>query len=1014
MLAKSRGRSVIADLAGPPIRFVGRQGELATLRNGYEVAESGRPRLVLIAGDAGMGKTRLLRELRAGIEPPAVVLHGHCYEDAPLPYLPFVEALRALLEIRPDSLDVLDAEEAASVRRLLGKDGRTDVARATEPVAQQEQAQLFMPACRLLMDGPPRGTTVLIIDDIHWADSPSMGLLTHLIFALADRAARQPVPFLVVATCRSAETEGRIARGIDRLMREDICETVELKGLDDYESAELIAGLGFARPSHQLVTSLLEGTAGNPLFIQEAMHQLSQAQAITERGGYLVTAMPASQLRLPRQLTDAITLRLDALSAFQRRVLTLAAFIGDRFDFSLLRAVAEAGEEELLQALEDSIEQRLLLTEGPGFRFGHPLIRKLLYSSTTGPRRQKIHSRIADVLEQRYGDSLELHISEIAHHLVLSGPLTPAEKLAEYCRAAGDRAFSVYAWAEAARHYDIAVAATRESRLFSLHDIAELHFHAGVASYRDMDAGPSMHHLEEAAKGFRETNDARGLTATEIQRVGLRLTVAAVPFGTRPPLEELKAALKDLPADEVELAAEGLAILSSAHWHSREREQAIALSDAALALGRKHNNKRICMKALNDRGLANASALNLRVSVADFDESQRLAKELNDPRYLSQPLPRICAPLIALGQFEDAEDAVAEACSETSRTQDWGDHSIALAYRVSLANFRGDFTLVERNATRGLAIARRSHYPWGAAVILPTLAFSRCLRGAFDEAEDAIQAMVEPGSITGEPGAAIRAVGYVYTVLIRCLSGAVEEAREAVPQMLGLARSAAGRDLESLAGYCALAEIAHHTGHAGGALGQYDVLQFARKQEALFCPSWGFLIPRVMGVITADNRMWDESEKYFREALDVAERVGAGTELGRASLDYAHMLAKRSVGKDREQASVYLGKATQLFEDLGISLFSAEASQLGALLQTPTRSQPLVRQKHPAGLSDREVEVLRIVARGRTYQQIADELVLSHKTVARHLSNIFAKTGVDNRSAATAFAFQTGIVEAQS
>src|SRR5207247_11250742 len=112
----------------------------------------------------------------------------------------------------------------------------------------------------------------------------------------------------------------------------------------------------------------------------------------------------------------------------------------------------------------------------------------------------------------------------------------------------------------------------------------------------------------------------------------------------------------------------------------------------------------------------NASALNLRDCVADVSESQRLANELGDHRYLSQPLPRICAPLIALGEFDAADHAIEEACRATTRTQEWGDHSIALAYRVSLANFRGDFNAVESNAARGLAIARRSHYPWGAAV----------------------------------------------------------------------------------------------------------------------------------------------------------------------------------------------------------------------------------------------------------------------------------------------------------
>jgi DNA-binding NarL/FixJ family response regulator len=1009
LVAKQRGHSMILDDAGLSGRFVGRQRELALLKQAFDEAKSGMPRLVMIGGDAGVGKTRLVREFRASVQGSALILYGHCYEDAPLPYLPFVEVLRSLLDACPDAIEVLGTEDAVVIKRLLGRDGATSGERSTET---PERAGLFIPATRLLLEGTRERLRVLILDDMHWADPPSVDLLTHLVFALAERWARQPVRSLVVATYRSGETDARVARGIDRLKREGICEALELVGLDNDETAELIGGLGFARPSHQLVSTLLDATAGNPLFIQEAMHQLTQGSAIAERGGHLVTTALSSQLRLPRQLTDAIALRLQTLTTFQRQVLTIAAFLGDRFDFPLLLVIAEADEEEVLEALESCVEQGFLLTEGAGFRFAHPLIRKALYSGTTGPRRQRVHSRIAEALEGQYADSLEDHISEIAHHLVLSGPLTPAEKLAEYARAAGDRAFSIYAWTEAARYYDVAVAAAGESGVFSLHDIAELHFHAGVASYRDMDAGPSMHHLAEAADGFRKTGDIRGLTATEVERVRLRLTVAAVPFGTRPPLDDLKAAVKDLPDAEIELAAEALGILSSAHWHSREREQAIALSGAALELGRKHNNTRICMKALNDRGLANVSALNLKASLADFEESQQLARGLEDRRFLSQPLPRMCATLVAMGAFDRADEIIEEACSVTSQTQDWGDHSIALAYRTALANFRGDFAAVERNAARGLAIARRAHYPWGAAVILPTLASSRCLRGAFDEAEDAIQVLVEPGGITDEPGPALMAVAFVYRVLIRGLAGAIEEATAAVPQLLAVAQSTGRKDMESLAGYCALAEIAHLAEHRADMMGQLDILRFAHDKDALFAPSWGFLIPRVLGLVAADSRNWDEAESHFEEALEVGARLGARTELARTWLDYAHMLASRSSRKDPERAALLLGQATQTFEDLGITLFSTQAAELAALLQAPVMPEPRVRVNYPDGLSQREVEVLRIVARGRTYQQIADELVLSHKTVARHISNIFDKTGVDNRSAATAYAFQNSLVKA--
>jgi DNA-binding NarL/FixJ family response regulator len=274
--------------------------------------------------------------------------------------------------------------------------------------------------------------------------------------------------------------------------------------------------------------------------------------------------------------------------------------------------------------------------------------------------------------------------------------------------------------------------------------------------------------------------------------------------------------------------------------------------------------------------------------------------------------------------------------------------------------------------------------------------------------------MTEPGSITDEPGAAIRAVGFVYRVLIRCLAGNVEQARESVPQMLQLAREAGGRDLESVAGHAALAEIAHRTGHAGGAMAQYDALKFARSRDMLFCPSWGFLLPRVLGVIAADNEVWDESQVLFQEALAAAEPINATMELARTYLDYASLLVKRNSRKDREQARDHLRTAGDLFESMGVTLFAGEATHLAAALEVPFSEEVPAAAKHPAGLSEREVEVLRIVARGLTYQQIADELVLSHKTVARHISNIFAKTGVDNRSAATAYAFENGLVATEN
>jgi DNA-binding NarL/FixJ family response regulator len=257
-------------------------------------------------------------------------------------------------------------------------------------------------------------------------------------------------------------------------------------------------------------------------------------------------------------------------------------------------------------------------------------------------------------------------------------------------------------------------------------------------------------------------------------------------------------------------------------------------------------------------------------------------------------------------------------------------------------------------------------------------------------------------------------VGFVYRTLIRCLAGDVAQARAALPQMLAIAQATGGRDLESLPGFCALAEIAHHTDQPDAAPGQDDALVYAHQQGALFCASWGFSIPRVLGLIAADNKRWDESEERFEEALAVVSRLDAKAELARIRLDYAEMLVKRESRTDVEKAGMLLAEAVRAFDDLGITLFSSRAAALAELLLAPIPTETPTRQKFPDGLSQREVEVLRIVARGKTYQQIADELVLSQKTVARHMSNIFDKIGVGNRSAATAYAFQHGLVAAET
>ena len=310
MVAKPREHSLMFDDEAPAGRFVGRQRERALLESTFKEVASGHPRLVLVSGDAGMGKTRLTRELKNLAEQHATVVQGRCYENAEAAYWPFIELLRSCLEQRRDALKGIGKREADAVLHLLGMGGEGGE-RVAEP-SGSEQVKLFLGVTNILCATARRRPLVMVLDDLHWADVPSLELLSHLVFTVREAAGHGDLPMLIAGTYRSGDLEARAGKELDRLRRDEICLSIELDGLDEIEVGEFIRELGFPRASHQLVVTVSEATRGNPLFIQEAMRHLAASGAIEERGGYLVTTIPAAELKLPEQVTDAISERIAA------------------------------------------------------------------------------------------------------------------------------------------------------------------------------------------------------------------------------------------------------------------------------------------------------------------------------------------------------------------------------------------------------------------------------------------------------------------------------------------------------------------------------------------------------------------------------------------------------------------------------------------------------------------------------------------------------------------------------
>jgi class 3 adenylate cyclase/tetratricopeptide (TPR) repeat protein len=912
-------------------RFVGRGRERAWLARCLEETLAGRPRVVLVSGEAGLGKTRLARELEAVARAAHVhVCRGRAYEDLALPYLPFLEILREQLDDMPEA-----------VRRALGDDAERLLAVARgEPVptpasrlapagnSAETRIGLFVSLCRATLALARLRPTLLVLDDLHWADEATIDQLAHLVFALAD--AEDPVSLLVLGLHRVPAEGGPLGRTLARVAREPVFAALELAGLDESEVTALVAGLGVPRPSRQLATSIHGATGGNPLFVEEVVHALQRRGWIEERGGFQVTRAPVDELELPASPAAAIEARSAALGERCRAALTTAAFLGDRCSVAALAAASGMPEDELLDLLDEARRHGLVRSEGELVEFAHPLVRHVLYTGPSTPRRRRLHRRIAESLELRHGAAARDHALEIAHHLIRAGGESESAKLAEFSRLAGDQAFARLAWADAARFYEAAASAAEQLGHAAPAELAELRFLAGLSHYRNMDAGPCTHHLDQAIEGYRACGDARGLARALVERTRVQLTMG-VRYGAgveRGPFEEALAAL---PQGDVALRGWLHTMLAESHFNTREHGASEAEARRALELGLAAHDPALCAQASSNLGVALLQQLRLDEALATMRVSHADAVRAGDPWIEGWPLQRMPIALTWRGDLEDAEQTALQACELSRRTQDWAEYSLALATHVAVAVARGEFVRAEEQARESLSMARRSHYPWGAALSLGALAGARALRGDFAAAGRAIDTLVAPGEVFEDAGPALRFLAQVYRQLLAARQGQLGGDEPLAVRLL-LADPAAEPDPQTLSALCAGAETALRIGDVALATSCSAPLARAAAGGVAFSTGWLFLVPRALGAIAAREEDWERAERCFAAAEEIATRSGSRAELALTLLDRARGLARRDADGDRQRAGELLRRASALLDALGMVPLEEEAIELAARL----------------------------------------------------------------------------------
>jgi len=432
--------------------------------------------------------------------------------------------------------------------------------------------------------------------------------------------------------------------------------------------------------------------------------------------------------------------------------LTLAALLGDGVSPQILEAVSGMGEESLLDVLEEGIHQHLLLSEGQAWWFVHPLIRHVFYQMPSAARRQRLHQQIGQMLEHLYADSFDAHLREIAHHFIRAGPAAAPETIVTYARRTGDQAFMAAAWGDAAQYYEAALSAAESIPHFPVRDRAELHYRAGLAHYRDMDAGPTIDHYAKAIAAYRLAGDIRGAARALMEQARTRYTLASVPLGTLADIQPLEAALEALGERETALHGNILTVMSDAYSTAQQQNKTKELAQHALEIGQRLKDDRLRAYAYFVLGVAQARSLHTQEGVECHQKALALARRSDDLVLQDWPLTRLPVALTWLGRFQEVETVSQEACALTRKYQDWAAYSVASSALTSVAVAKGDFEAAESLAHETMLMVSRSHYPWGGVRALYALACAHTLRGDWAAAEAILDMLIDPGRVFRESG----------------------------------------------------------------------------------------------------------------------------------------------------------------------------------------------------------------------------------------------------------------------
>ena len=901
--------------------FVGRDGELERLGQLWKEATAGELRLALLAGEPGVGKTRLAAELAGMVhDEGATVLAGRCDEDLGVPYQPFVEALRHFVDHAPvvsGRLGRYGGELARLVPELSEQAPGLPAPLRSDP--ETERYRLFDAVADWLAVASAEEPLLLVLDDLQWAAKPTLLLLRHVVRAGGGRV-------LVLCTYRDTELthDHPLVELVADLRRRGGVERLSLSGLDDVGVAAIVeqaSGRALDEATLALARAVYEETEGNPFFVREVLRHLAETGAVERQEGGWTTRLPVEELGIPEGVREVVGHRLSRLSADTNQALRVAAVVGSEFELGVVQAAGDLGEETLLGAVEEAAAARVVTeVSATRFRFAHALVRATLYESLTAARKVTLHRKAAEAIETIHEGALDNYVPALAHHWAkASAPVTDPVRAVDYARRAGDRALAQLAHDEAADYYasgldllDAGGADPADPRRL------ELLIGRGEAQRRASDPGYRQT-LLDAAHLAAQLGDAHALARAALANtLGYVWTGVLVIDADR--VEMLEAAIAAVGDGDLRLQARLLATLGLELAWEPDPHRRLGLSEEALRIARSLGDPETLAAVLLARDYTIGAPDNATERFTATTELLEVAERLGDPVLASRALSLRFKAAMELADVAEAERCLAR---NQALVADLGQPALTWATMHHHATLR----ILHGDADAEAAITAAHEFGMSAGrpdIDFLSLGHWRTLRwdqGRLGEFEDWTRQVLER---TQYP------TGKAFYALILLETDQMDAAASVFDELSATGFAHPTNNVAWLMFMTECAWVCSRLGRDDCVPRLRAMLEPYAEQLVVGCFAGWVTGPVAfyLGVLATTVGDWDNAEAHFTSAAATHERIAAPTWLARTRLEWARMLLARAEPGDGERAHDLLRQALATARELGLANIERGAVEL--------------------------------------------------------------------------------------